>query len=224
MEHQRRADLMLLLATSFWGISNCLTAICLRDMQPLTLNAFRFLTAFVVLGFVFRKNVFHASCETVKYSIVVGLSLVVVYTSVTYGVIYTSVSNAGFICALSVVTTPILEFIVYRKKPEKKFGVSMILCLIGLALMTLNETLKPAFGDIICLFAAVFYSVDLMVTEKAVANEKVDPLALGVCDLAVVGVVMLMLSVFWRRLHCRVRQRSGRRRCFSASCVQASAL
>jgi drug/metabolite transporter (DMT)-like permease len=35
-----------------------------------------------------------------------------------------------------------------------------------------------------------------MVTEKAVANEKVDPLALGVCDLAVVGVVMLMLSVF----------------------------
>ena len=196
MEHQRRADLMLLLATSFWGISNCLTAICLRDMQPLTLNAFRFLTAFVVLGFVFRKNVFHASCETVKYSIIVGLSLVVVYTSVTYGVIYTSVSNAGFICALSVVTTPILEFIVYRKKPEKKFGVSMILCLIGLALMTLNETLKPAFGDIICLFAAVFYSVDLMVTEKAVANEKVDPLALGVCDLAVVGVVMLMLSVF----------------------------
>lgn len=175
MEHQRRADLMLLLATSFWGISNCLTAICLRDMQPLTLNAFRFLTAFVVLGFVFRKNVFHASRETVKYSIVVGLSLVVVYTSVTYGVIYTSVSNAGFICALSVVTTPILEFIVYRKKPEKKFGVSMILCLIGLALMTLNETLKPAFGDIICLFAAVFYSVDLMVTEKAVANEKVDP-------------------------------------------------
>lgn len=38
MEHQRRADLMLLLATSFWGISNCLTAICLRDMQPLTLK------------------------------------------------------------------------------------------------------------------------------------------------------------------------------------------
>ena len=142
-----------------------------------------------MLGLVFHKNVFHASRETVKYSILVGLSLVIVYTSVTYGVLYTSVSNAGFISALSVVTTPILEFIVYRKKPEKKFGVSMVLCLIGLALMTLNETLKPALGDVICLFAAIFYSVDLMVTEKAVANEKVDPLALGVCDLAVVGVV-----------------------------------
>ena len=194
MDHQRRADLMLLLATSFWGISNCLTAICLRDMQPLTLNAFRFITAFLVLGFVFRKNLRRVSLVTVKYSILVGLSLVIVYTSLTYGVMYTSVSNAGFIGALSVVTTPILEFIVYRKKPEKKFGVSMVLCLVGLALMTLSETLKPAFGDVICLFAAVFYSVDLMITERAVADERVDPLALGVCDLAVVGVVMLMLS------------------------------
>ena len=196
MDHQRRADLMLLLATSFWGISNCLTAICLRDMQPLTLNAFRFITAFLVLGFVFRKNLRRVSLVTVKYSILVGLSLVIVYTSLTYGVMYTSVSNAGFIGALSVVTTPILEFIVYRKKPEKKFGVSMVLCLVGLALMTLSETLKPAFGDVICLFAAVFYSVDLMITERAVADERVDPLALGVCDLAVVGVVITVLSVF----------------------------
>ena len=196
MDHQRRADLMLLLATSFWGISNCLTAICLRDMQPLTLNAFRFITAFLVLGFVFRKNLRRVSRVTVKYSILVGLSLVIVYTSLTYGVLYTSVSNAGFIGALSVVTTPILEFIVYRKKPEKKFGVSMVLCLVGLALMTLSETLKPAFGDVICLFAAVFYSVDLMITERAVADERVDPLALGVCDLAVVGVVISVLSVF----------------------------
>ena len=61
----------------------------------------------------------------------------------------------------------------------------MVLCLVGLALMTLSETLKPAFGDVICLFAAVFYSVDLMITERAVADERVDPLALGVCDVIV---------------------------------------
>ena len=188
MDHQRKADLMLLLTTSFWGISNCLTAICLRDMQPLTLNAFRFITAFLVLGFVFRKNLRRMSRVTVKYSIMVGLSLVIVYTSLTYGVLYTSVSNAGFIGALSVVTTPILEFIIYRKKPEKKFGVSMLLCLAGLALMTLNETLKPAFGDVICLLAAVFYSIDLMITERAVADERVDPL--------VVGVVISVLAAF----------------------------
>ena len=36
MDRQRKADMMLVLATGFWGISNCLIAICLRDMQPVT--------------------------------------------------------------------------------------------------------------------------------------------------------------------------------------------
>ena len=196
MDRQRKADMMLLLATGLWGISNCLTSICLNELQPLTLNAFRFITGFLVLGAIYFKRLRGVNKKTLQYSVLVGLSLVVVYAGATYGVMYTSVSNAGFIGAMTVLFTPLFEFLLYRKKPGKKFSFAIILCLIGIAMLTLNETLKPAFGDIICLFAAVFYSVDLMVTEKAVANEKVDPLALGVCDLAVVGVVMLMLSVF----------------------------
>ena len=196
MNREQKADMMLLLATALWGISTCLIAVCLEELQPLTLNAFRFVTGFAVLGVIFFKSLRHVSRATLKYSVLVGLSLVVVYASATYGVMYTSVSNASFIGALTVLFTPLFEFVLFRKKPGKKFSFALALCLIGIALLTLNETLKPALGDVICLFAAIFYSVDLMVTEKAVANEKVDPLALGVCDLAVVGVVMLMLSVF----------------------------
>ena len=195
MEHQRRADLMLLLTTSFWGISNCLTAICLRDMQPLTLNAFRFVIAFLVLGFVFHKNLRRVSRVTVKYSIMVGLSLVIVYTSLTYGVLYTSVSNAGFIGAMTVLFTPFFEFVVYRKRPDRKLGFALAVCMAGMALLTLNEALRPAPGDIICLLVPTFYAVDLMVTEKAVAKPEVDPIALGVLQTAVAGVVMLGLSL-----------------------------
>lgn len=196
MDRQRKADMMLVLATAFWGISNCLTAICLRNMQPLTLNAFRFLTAFLVLGVVFRKRIVRASRETLKYSLFVGLSLVMVYVGATYGVLYTSVSNAGFIGAMTVLFTPVFEFLIYRKRPGKKFTFALLLCLIGIALLTLNETLKPALGDVICLLVPTFYAVDLMLTEKAVSKPEVDPIALGVCELIVVGVVMLVLSLF----------------------------
>ncbi len=195
MERQRKADMMLVLATAFWGISNCLTAICLRELQPLTLNAFRFLTAFLVLGVAFRKRLAHASRETLKYSLLIGLSLVMVYVGATYGVLYTSVSNAGFIGAMTVLFTPLFEFLLYRKRPGKKFTFALLLCLVGIALLTLNETLKPALGDIICLLVPTFYAVDLMLTEKAVAREEVDPVALGVCELIVVGVVMLALAL-----------------------------
>lgn len=197
MNRQKKADLMLVLATSFWGISNCLIAICLRDMHALTLNAFRFLSAFLVLGTVFHKRVFHASRETWKYSTIVGLCIVVIYLGATYGVMFTSVSNAGFIGAMTVVVTPLFEFILYRKKPGRKLGFSLLLCVAGLALLTLSETLKPALGDVICLLVPTFYAVDLMVTEKAVMQPSVDPIALGVCQTAVTGVVMLVLALLF---------------------------
>lgn len=185
---------MLLLATAFWGVSNCLTSICLNELQPLTLNAFRFITGFLVLGAIYFRRLRGANKKTLKYSVLVGLSLVVVYAGATYGIMYTSVSNAGFISAMTVLFTPLFEFVLYRKKPGKKFSFALLLCLIGIAMLTLNETLKPALGDIICLLVPTFYAVDLMLTEKAVADPEVDPLALGVCDLAVVGIVMLVLS------------------------------
>ena len=185
---------MLLLAATFWGISNSLTAVCLEEVQPLTLNAFRFIVGFLVLGSIYFKRLRGINRKTIKYSVLVGLSLVVVYAAATYGVMYTSVSNAGFIGAMTVLFTPLFEFVLYRKKPGKKFSFAIVLCTIGIAMLTLNETLKPAPGDIICLLVPSFYAVDLMLTEKAVADPEVDGLALGVCDLAVVGGVMLVLS------------------------------
>lgn len=195
MDRQRKADMMLVLATGFWGISNCLIAICLRDMQPVTLNAFRFLSAFAVLGAVFHKRVLRASRETWRYSVLVGLSLVAIYLGATYGVLYTSVSNAGFIGAMTVLFTPFFEFVVYRKRPDRKLGFALAVCMAGMALLTLNEALRPAPGDIICLLVPTFYAADLMVTEKAVAKPEVDPIALGVLQTAVAGVVMLGLSL-----------------------------
>ena len=50
MSRQRKADLLLVLATGFWGVSYYLLDLCLTELPPLTLNAFRFLTAFFVLG------------------------------------------------------------------------------------------------------------------------------------------------------------------------------
>ena len=122
--------------------------------------------------------------------VLVGLSLVVIYLGATYGVLYTSVSNAGFIGAMTVLFTPFFEFVVYRKRPDRKLGFALAVCMAGMALLTLNEALRPAPGDIICLLVPTFYAADLMVTEKAVAKPEVDPIALGVLQTAVAGVCL----------------------------------
>ena len=201
MTKQRKADLLLVMVTAFWGVSYFLMDLCLTDMQPLTLNAFRFLVAFVLLSAVFFKWMRPVSRTTWRYSLLVGAFLTVVYMCCTYGVLYTSISNAGFICALPVVTTPVLGFLINRKKPDRRMLISLLLCTVGLALLTLNEAFRPALGDVICSGTALFYALDLLFTEKAVNLPDVDPLQMGILELGVVGVIMLVLSMFLEQPH-----------------------
>ena len=195
MNKQRKADLLLVLITGFWGMSYFLTDLCLSGMTPMSLNAFRFIIGFGVLAMVFWKKMWPVSRATLKYGLLVGLSLVGVYVCYGYGILYTSLTNAGFICALPVVTTPLIEFAVARKRPDKKLFLALVACTVGLAMMTLNEQFKPALGDILCLGVAVFYGVDLVLTDRAVHREDVDPLQMGVIQLGVVGVVTLIMTL-----------------------------
>ena len=195
MNKQRRADLLLVLVTCFWGTSYFLTDLCMTGMTPMSLNAFRFLIGFGVLAAVFRKKMWPVSRATLKYGVLVGLALSAVYVFYAYGILYTSITNAGFICALPVVTTPLIEFAVTRKRPNKKLFAALVVCTVGMAMLTLNEQFKPALGDILCLGVAVFYGVDLVVTDRGVHQSDVDPLQMGVIQLGVVGVVTLILTL-----------------------------
>lgn len=201
MNRQKKADYLLVLVTLFWGVSYYLMDLCLAQMGPLTLNAMRFLIAFAFLYAVLFPKVRHVNRITLKYSVLIGLCLASAYLGCTYGVMYTSISNAGFICSLPVVFTPLLAFIFKHQIPEKRLILPLSLCLVGLGLLTLNEQFRPAPGDLICLICAVAYAADLLVTETAVAKEEVNALQLGVYNLGVVGVIMLVLSLIFEKPH-----------------------
>ena len=195
MNKQRRADLLLVMTTFFWGASYYLTDICLADLPPMTLNAFRFIVAFVVLGLIFWKHVVHVNRITLRYSLIVGLALAGTYVAYNYGITRTSLSNAAFICALQVIFAPLLGFLFFRQRPGWKLGAALVVCTVGMALLTLNGELRPASGDLICIITPLCYAADLLITEKAVRDSRVDPLGLGVCQLAVVGAVTLALAL-----------------------------
>ena len=161
----------------------------------MTLNAFRFIVAFVVLGLIFWKHVVHVNRITLRYSLIVGLALAGTYVAYNYGITRTSLSNAAFICALQVIFAPLLGFLFFRQRPGWKLGAALVVCTVGMALLTLNGELRPASGDLICLITPLCYAVDLLITEKAVRDPRVDPLGLGVCQLAVVGIVTLALAL-----------------------------
>ena len=194
MKQQFKADMMLVLVTLCWGVSYYLIDICLVELETFNLNAFRFLGAFIIAAIAAFPKLRGVSRTTLKYAFFIGISLVFVYMGATFGVMYTSLSNSGFLCALTVVFTPILGFAVKKQKPDSKMVMVVLVCLVGIALMSLNEQMKPALGDIFCLMCAFAYAVDLLITETAVSKEEVDAFQLGVFQLGFTGVFMLILS------------------------------
>lgn len=194
MTKQLKSDLMLLLVVLFWGISYVLMDLSLTEMDPFTLNAFRFCGAFFIAVIISFPKLKTVNRVTLKYSFYVGVSLIFVYIGATYGVKYTSLSNAGFLCALTVVFTPIFGYIFKGKVPEKKLIVVVLMCVLGIGLLTLNNELKPAIGDILCLLCAIAYAIDLLITETAVMKEEVNAYQLGVFQLGFAGAGNLILS------------------------------
>lgn len=197
MTRQRKADLLLVLVTGLWGGSYYLSDLVLAEMPPFALCAFRFLLAFALLGIALLPRLRGASRRTLFYAIPAGLSLTLTYIGATVGLLYTSISNAGFICSLPAVTTPLLSFLVYRKRPGRRMLLSLVLCAVGLALLTLGNDFRPAVGDLICLLCALGYAINLLVVEHAVGQPEVDALQLGVFQQLITGITMLLLSLLF---------------------------
>ncbi len=195
MTQQTKADGMLVLVTLFWGVSYLLMDISLKAMGPFTLNAYRFLMAFLIAVILAFPKVKTVNRITIKYSALLGFTLVFVYIGATFGVLYTSLSNAGFLCALTVVLTPLFGFLFLRQKTSKKLILVVAMAFTGIALLTLTESLKPRLGDILCIMCATAYAIDLLLTEKAVNQEGVNAFQLGVFQLGFTGIFMLILSL-----------------------------
>lgn len=198
--NQLKADLMLVAVTLCWGLSYVFMDICLDYMSPFMLNTYRFCTAFVLIAILFGKRVFKVNRVTLKYAFLSAISLIITYIGATYGVMYTTISNSGFLCALTSVFTPIIAFLFLKQKQEAKLIVAVAVCFVGIALLTLKgdfsinmDNLK---GDLLCIMCAVAYATNLLTVEKGVSTEGVDAFNLGTFQLGFVGIFnLIMVSV-----------------------------
>ncbi len=196
-----RADLMLLLVTLFWGTSYLLIDYSLEELSPFNINILRFFIAFLTIFLFFRKQLIPVSRTTLKYGAVIGLMVMITYLSSTLGVKYTSLSNAGFLCALTVVFTPVLGYFFKKQKAGIKLIVAVAFAVAGIGFMTLNGGASSAFGDFMSVMCAVSYAVVLLITESAVCKAEVNPFQLGVYQIGFAGIFQLAVALPVESLH-----------------------
>jgi drug/metabolite transporter (DMT)-like permease len=190
-----KAELMLLLVTIFWGSSYLFMELGLKSISEFNLIALRFGLAFILAAFVFFNRLKRIDFITIKFGMLLGLILFIIFTAITFGLKTTTTSNAGFLISLTVVFVPIISTIVFKKKMERKLIGSLILAIIGIALLTIQFPFNIMLGDLFCIMAAFLYAIHIMIV--SVVAQKVDTLNLGTIQLGFTGLFGLIFSLIF---------------------------
>jgi drug/metabolite transporter (DMT)-like permease len=196
---QRLGDLLVGVAMALWGTSYFLSAVALTGLGPFTLTSLRFSAAFVILVIVLFPRLRRPSRKTIFFSAMIGLVLLYIYSFSNYGLLNTSVSNAGFLSNLAVVITPVISTVFLGKKPERKVFIAIVLCGVGVSLLTLTDEFVPRFGDILCLLCSLGCAAHLLLTDRAVNDPDTDAVQIGVFQIGFCALFTTVAAFIFER-------------------------
>lgn len=166
MKKQSIAELGIVACAFFWGISGLLTQVAIREVSPFNLTFLRFAIAAFFSIIIFKVNPFKIDKITLKHSLNLSLLLFIIYISSTYGLRYTSASNAGFIIGSTVFLVPIINLFIFKFFLTRKEILCVLASLIGLALVTLKGSKTINVGDFLCFVDAIAYSVYIIYNSR----------------------------------------------------------
>ncbi len=190
-----QADLALVVVTAIWGGTFVTVQDAVASYPVMTFLAIRFtLAALVFVPILLRGHsltlaamIERAPRQILLPSLVIGLTLFAGYAFQTYGLRFTTPAKAGFITGISVVLVPIGSAIFLRRPPARPAVIGVILATGGLALLTLNDDLSIAPGDLLVLGCAVSFAAHILLMGRFAPRFEAVPLAAG----QIAGVALL---------------------------------
>lgn len=188
-------DFLMLITTIFWGGGSIFSKQLLAELDIFMVLALRFLSGFLVCFIVLNKRMKNIKKTTIINSIVLGGLLFFSYLTMMFGVRITSASNSGFIMSLSVVFVPIILFIFENKTVCIREIVSIIITVAGVAFLCFQKNKIFNQGDFWTLVCAIIYAIHIIIMEKKVKED--NPVQLGTFQLLWVGIICLVLSIFY---------------------------
>jgi drug/metabolite transporter (DMT)-like permease len=181
------ADISLLLVALVWGTTYVASKDVVSSVSVMQFLFIRFLITTVLMLPLTFGAIRKADRYTWLTGIVFGLFLLAIFTLETYGVASTSAANAGFIISLFAVMVPLIQSLVYRKRPKMTLLGAVIVSVLGTALLTLHGY-HINTGDFLVLGAAFFRAVQMTFTKKLTDGKEMNSGALTTIQLGVVAV------------------------------------
>jgi len=166
--YQLKFDALLVLVTMIWGSTFLVVKETLKLTGPFTYLALSYGVGTLLLALIFHKRLLRITRLEVISGIIIGIFLFSGYALQTRGIQYTTVSKAGFITGLYVPLVPLFSFLFLRQRPTNKAIAGVILSVVGLCLLSINNTLNLAFGvgEALLLGCAVAFAMQIIMIGK----------------------------------------------------------
>ncbi|GGB55064.1 DMT family transporter [Fictibacillus barbaricus] len=200
------ADFNLLLVAFVWGTTFVIVQKAIAFLEPYSFNTVRFsFAAFLLILIIFlfnRSSLIHFKSKKLWISgFILGFWLFLGYGLQTVGLLYTTSSKTGFITGLSVVLVPLFSYFLLKSKLNWQVGLSSLLAVAGLYLLTIHNSLTLNVGDAYVLLCAISFALHIVFTGKFA--QSYHALCLTVIQLITVSILSFITALFtesWQQM------------------------
>ena len=189
-----RADLLMLLTAAIWGSTFVAQRLGMEEIGPFLYTGLRFaLGALVLLPLLLGGAL-------------LGLVLTCGINLQQVGLLFTSVTNSGFITGLYVIMVPLLGLLVGQRAGTGTW-LGAGLAVLGMALLSLGADFRIASGDWLQLAGAVVWGVHVLLVGALASRH--DPLRIAFLQFLTCALLSLLLAVLLEEIDVAAILRAG---------------
>jgi len=192
--------LLLILVAMGWGIGFPLTKDALAETPVFSFLFLRFtLAALVMLPWILAAARKPNFLRDLGFGLGLGVAVFAGYALQTMGLERTSVTHTAFLTGLYSVFTPLLDWLIYRRRLQKQTIAAVFLATLGLWFISGMKDFHLQFGDLLVVLCALVFSFQILWLSKAPPGSSSTTLAFT--QLATVGLLSLPSALQLENFH-----------------------
>lgn len=195
---RKYANMLLVVVTVVWGGGFIATDGALKSLSPFYVMMIRFLGAAIIPLVLCFKKLKNLDSSSKLHGVLTGTFLFLAFAFQTFGLQYSTPSKNAFLTAANVIFVPYLLWMLMRRKPTRKEIIASILCVIGIALLTLKpDALMLTLGDGLSLICAVFFALHIIALERYSAH--VDAICMTALQMITAGIISMICALCFEK-------------------------
>ena len=196
-----RADLLMLITAMIWGSAFVAQRLGMDSIGPFLYTGLRFALACVLLLPLLallqrrqRRPVAPLNRNLLIGGVVMGLALSIGINLQQVGLLFTTVTNSGFITGLYVIVVPILGLLIGQRS-SAGIWLGASLAVVGMFLLIVGEGFTVASGDWLQLAGAFVWGIHVLLVGFFASRH--DPLRLAFIQFTTCAVISLLLAMIF---------------------------